>query len=219
MQLLKKIVMMTFLIVAARFSWGQELETESDTLYNHTQSTLNDSVVFRRLEQIDVYPRKGRNLNYRRYSRIVAKIRKVYPFAKEAAQELEKYNEKFENATSEREKRRYVRQVEKELFAKHENELKRFTISEGRYLMLLIDRETDHSSYAIIKELKGGVPALFWQGIARLFGNDLKAEYDPVYRHYMIEQIVLMIEAEEAQKKKQEKQQKIQMIKPISPVK
>lgn len=210
---------MIFLVFAFIIGWGQEPEMESDTIYEDYPSTLNDSIVFRRLEQIDVYPRKGRNLNYRRYSRIVAKIRKVYPFAKEAAQELEKYNEKFVNSTSEREKRKYVRQVEKELFAKHEDELKRFTISEGRYLMLLIDRETDHSSYAIIKELKGGVPALFWQGIAKIFGNDLKAEYDPVYRHYMIEQIVLMIEAEEARKKKQQYQQKIQMIKPITPKK
>lgn len=210
---------MIFLVFAFIIGWGQEPEMDSDTIYEDYPSTLNDSIVFRRLEQIDVYPRKGRNLNYRRYSRIVAKIRKVYPFAKEAAQELEKYNEKFVNSTSEREKRKYVRQVEKELFAKHEDELKRFTISEGRYLMLLIDRETDHSSYAIIKELKGGVPALFWQGIAKIFGNDLKAEYDPVYRHYMIEQIVLMIEAEEARKKKQQYQQKIQMIKPITPKK
>ena len=205
--------------LATLFVAAQEPEMDSDTLFDNYQSTLNDSIVFRHLEQINVFPRKGRNLNYRRYSRIVAKIRKVYPFAKEAAKELEVYNEKFVNSTSEREKRKYVRQVEKELFAKHEDELKRFTISEGRYLMLLIDRETNHSSYEIIKEIKGGVPALFWQGIAKLFGNDLKEEYDPIYRHYMIEQIVLMIQAEDARKQQQENQSKIQMIKPIHPKK
>ena len=156
----------------------------------------NDSLVFVRLEQVNVFPRKGRKMNYRRYTRLVAKIRKVYPFAKEAAVELEKYNEKFLNIDSESERRKYVRKVEKELFARHEEELKHFTISEGRYLMLLIDRETGNTSYAIIKELKGGVPAIFWQGIAKIFNNDLKESYDPVYKHFVIEQIVLMIEEE-----------------------
>lgn len=170
-----------------------------DTLKSKSEKyiiTQNDSLVYKRLEEVDVYPRRGRNLNYRRYSRIVAKVRKVYPFALDAASELEKYNSLFENATSEKERRRYVRKVEKELFAKHEDELKRFTISEGRYLMLLIDRETGNSSYSIIRELKGGLSATFWQGVAKIFRNDLKEEYDPLYKHYVIEQIVLMIEKE-----------------------
>lgn len=162
----------------------------------------NDSLVYIHLAQVNVFPRKGRKMNYRRYTRLVAKIRKVYPFAKEAAEQMKIYNEKFINSKSEAEKRRYVRQVEKELFANHEDELKRFTISEGRYLMLLIDRETGNTSYAIIKEIKGGVPALFWQGVAKIFNNDLKEKYDPVYKHYVIEQIVLMIEAENQAKSK-----------------
>lgn len=155
-----------------------------------------DSMIFVRLEQVEVYPRKGFKLNYRRYSRMVEKIRKVYPFAIAASKELEIYNEKFEKAESEREKKKYIRHIEKDLFAKHEDELKRFTITEGRYLMLLIDRMTGNTSYSIIKEVKGGVPALFWQGVAKIFSNDLKEEYDPIYKHYVIEQIVLMIEEE-----------------------
>lgn len=156
----------------------------------------NDSLMYVRLEQINVFPQKGRKMNYRRYTRLVAKIRKVYPFAIDASKELAVYNQKFENTTSEREKRKYVRHVEKKLFANYEDELKKFTISEGRYLMLLIDRETGNVSYSIIKEIKGGVPALFWQGVAKIFRNDLKEEYDPIYKHYVIEQIVLMIEEE-----------------------
>lgn len=174
---------------------------EPDT-FKSNQPANSDSMIYRRLEQIDVYPRRGKSLNFRRYTRMVAKIRKVYPFAKDAAQQLAIYNEKFEKSTSDRERKKYVRMVEKELFAKHEAELRKFTITEGRYLMLLIDRETGNSSYAIIKEIKGGVAAVFWQGIAKIFNNDLKEEYDPLYQHYIIEQIVLMIETEEASKAK-----------------
>lgn len=173
---------------------------EKDSSKLKYKATLNDSIVYKKIEEVNVYPRKGRNLNYRRYSRIVAKIRKVYPFAKDAATELEKYNELYLNATSEREKRKYVRKVEKDLFAKHEAKLRRFTVSEGQYLMLLIDRETGNSSFAIIKDVKGGVPAIFWQGVAKIFNNDLKRRYDPIYHHYVIEQIVQMIEMENAKK-------------------
>ena len=157
------------------------------------------------LDAIDVYPERGRKMNYRRYSRLVRKLRKVYPFAREAVVELQKYNELYENADNERDKRKYVRKVEKELFRRHEDELKKLTISEGRYLILLIDRETGNTSYSIIKELKGGLPALFWQGVARIFSNDLKEEYDPHYKHFVIEQIVLMLEKEYDEKEEKDK--------------
>lgn len=190
--MVKQLILYLMLIVPAGLMAQKSSETDSLAAVRMG----NDSLVFVKLEQVDVYPRKGRTMNYRRYTRLVAKLRKVYPFAIEAAKELEYYNEKYEASDNEREKRKYVRQVEKELFAKHEEELKRFTISEGRYLMLLIDRQTGNTSFSIIKEIKGGVPALFWQGIAKIFNNDLKEEYDPLYKHYVIEQIVLMIEEE-----------------------
>lgn len=196
-----KIILIGCLLLILSLTVDAQRQGKDSLVYKY-QPNANDSMVYRRLEQIDVSPRMGKNLTYRRYSRIVAKLRKVYPLAKDASKELEKYNEKFENATSDKERRKYVRMVEKELFGKYENQIRRLTISEGRYLILLIDRETGNSSYSIIKEVKGGVPALFWQGIARIFSNNLKEQYDPKYNHYVVEQIVLMIEEEEAQKNK-----------------
>ena len=69
------------------------------------------------------------------------------------------------------------------------------TISEGRILIKLIDRETEHTSYELIKDLKGGLSAFFWQGIAKIFGNNLKDEYDPATEDRMIEEIIIFIEA------------------------
>lgn len=153
-----------------------------------------DTTIYREVEEIDVYPRKGFKMNPRQYGRLVKKIKKVYPFAKEAAYEMKKYNEHFKGLKSSQKKRQYIAKVEKELFAKHEKEFRRLTVSEGRYLMLLIDRETGDNSYELIDEIKGNFAAHFWQGIAKLFGNDLKENYDPVYKHYLIEQIVLNID-------------------------
>jgi len=189
----KALLILSIILLSISFSvFSQEPEAK-DTLYVTAE---NDSLLYVELDAIDVYPERGRKMNYRRYSRLVRKLRKVYPFAREAVIELKKYSEMYENADNERDKRKYVRKVEKELFRRHEDELKKLTISEGRYLILLIDRETGNTSYSIIKEVKGGLPAFFWQGIARIFSNDLKEEYDPHYKHFVIEQIVLMLEKE-----------------------
>lgn len=192
MKIAYNFITLLFFVAAPLFGVAQDETTNDTVLFNSN----NDSLLFVELETVDIYPERGKKLNYRKYSRLVRKIRKVYPFAREAVLELEKYNKLYENTTDEREKRKYVRQVEKELFRRHEDELKKFTISEGRYLVLLIDRETGNTSYSIIKELKGGLPALFWQGIAKIFNNDLKEEYDPLYKHFVIEQIVTMVEKE-----------------------
>ncbi|HPR33998.1 MAG TPA: DUF4294 domain-containing protein [Prolixibacteraceae bacterium] len=165
-------------------------------LYWKLTQSDSDTLIYRELEEIIVHPRPMYKINFRQYSRLVAKIRKVYPFAVEAAEELKIYNVKFQDINDEKQRRKYIRNVEKELFARHEKDFKKFTISEGRYLMLLIDRETGETSFELIRELKGSLPALFWQGFAKIFGNDLKEEYDPVYKHFMIEQIVLMIKDE-----------------------
>jgi hypothetical protein len=166
----------------------------SDFSGANTNGFIRDTTIYRDLEEIKVFPRKANNMTSKEYSRMVAKIKKVYPFAKEAAHELQLYNEMYEKISSQRLRKQYVRKVEKELFAKHEADIRRITISEGRYLLLLIDRETSSCSYDLIKEIKGSFSAFFWQGVAKIFHNDLREEYDPIYKHYMIEQIVLNIE-------------------------
>lgn len=185
-------------------AFGQEKKEEETKKYLAIKEN-NDTIIHRLLEQVNIYPQKGRALNYKEYARMVVKIRKVYPLAKEASREVEKYNTLYENSRSDRERRKYVKAVEKELFAKYEDQIKHLTIPEGRYLILLIDREVGNSSYSIIKEVKGGFSAVFWQGIARIFKNNLKEEYDPTYKHYIIEQIVLMLEAEEKAKQQKKK--------------
>ena len=84
--------------------------------------------------------------------------------------------------------------VEKEMLRKYSKELKKLSISEGAILIKLIDRETNKTSYELIEEFKGSVPAFFWQGIARLFGNNLKTHYNPDGEDKEIEKIVRNIE-------------------------
>jgi hypothetical protein len=85
--------------------------------------------------------------------------------------------------------------VEKEVFAEYEGDIRDMTITQGRLLIKLIDRETQNTSYALIKDYRGKLAAAFWQGIARIFGTNLKEEYDPNGEDAIIESIILEIDA------------------------
>ena len=90
---------------------------------------------------------------------------------------------------------KYIKESEKKLFDEFEKPLKHLTITQGRILIKLIDRETGNTSYQLIKTLKGNFSAFLWQGIARLFGSSLKSEYDAEGDDKAIEAIVNAIDA------------------------
>ncbi|WP_321287898.1 DUF4294 domain-containing protein [uncultured Sunxiuqinia sp.] len=183
-----------FIFVLSEFGFGQNL----DTLHFMEGVEENgDTLPHQDLEPISVYPKhvfKSKRWE-RRYYRLERKVKKVYPYAQKAAELLKKYEDEYLAAESRREQKKYIKKVEEELFDQYGDELKKLSISEGRILIKLIDRETGHTSYELIKDLKGGLVAFFWQGVARIFGNNLKDEYDPVEEDILIEQIIFKIEA------------------------
>jgi len=131
----------------------------------------------------------------RRYSRLVRNIKKVYPYAKLANKILANVNQQIDSLDSRQSAKKYIKKANKELQKRYGKELKKLTITQGRLLIKLIDRETGSTSYELIKELKGTFSAVMWQSLARLFGENLKEEYDKNEEDKMIEHIVLMIEA------------------------
>jgi hypothetical protein len=155
-----------------------------------------DTIIHKNIPEVVVFPQQEfKNARHeRRYNRYVEKVKKVYPYAKLAGELLQEYEPKYLALNDDRERRRMMKDMEQQLLDEYKDDLKRMTLSEGRILLKLIDRETSKTSYTIIKDFRGGVPAVFWQGIARLFGSDLKAEYDPAGEDRMLEQIVTLIE-------------------------
>lgn len=156
----------------------------------------NDTIIHREIKQIVVFPeRKFDNKRQRRrYNRYMLKVKKVYPLAVEAKKLLEKYEPQYYALDNQKDRRKLMKNLEKELLTEHKEELKKWSISDGRILLKLIDRETERTPYVLIKDFRGDVSAVFWQGIARLFKNDLKDEYDPYDEDKMLEEIVSMIE-------------------------
>ena len=155
-----------------------------------------DTLIYRELKEIWIYPdRKFDNRRQERdFWKYANKVRKVYPYAKTASELLRKYEPEYNKLTTQREKRKYIKKVEDELMAKYKDELKKLTISEGRILIKLVDRETSKTMFTLVKDFRGDFAAFFWQSLARLFGNNLKDEYDPYGEDRLTEEIVRMIE-------------------------
>jgi len=122
------------------------------------------------------------------------KIKIVYPYAHLAGETLKKYEIILSQVNNERERRRILIDLEKEINDKYGNELKSLTFSQGKILIKLIDRETGNTSFDLVKDLRGNFLAFFYQSFARVFGYNLKVEYDPNGEDKNIEIIVRMIE-------------------------
>lgn len=130
-----------------------------------------------------------------RYTRLVRNVRKALPYARIASERLQMIQDTLDNIRGDKAKEAYMKKAEKQLFDEFEKPLKHLTVSQGRILIKLIDRETGNTSYELIKALRGRFSAFLWQGVARLFGSNLKSEYDPEKDDKAIEHIVNAIDA------------------------
>ncbi len=156
----------------------------------------NDTLIHKNIKQVVVFPEREfkNNRQRRRYTRYILKVKKVYPLAVEARKLLDKYEPIYSAMDDKRDRKKMMKNLEKELLAEHKEELKKWSISDGRILLKLINRETERTPYSLIQDFRGDFSAVFWQGIARLFRNDLKAGYDPEEEDKILEEIVTMIE-------------------------
>ena len=140
------------------------------------------------------YPYKNKK-QYEAWNKTKYNVKKVYPYAILAAAKLKEYNRIMEKMPNENTKKAYMKVVEKELKAEFEEPLKDLTTTQGRILLKLIDRETGNTSYELVKDFRGGFQAFMWQSVARLFGNNMKSEYDPTGDDVMIERAIKLVEA------------------------
>lgn len=128
------------------------------------------------------------------YDKLTRNIVKVYPYARLTANLLREYEHDLSVIERSSDQELYIKLAEAELRAEFEAEVKDLTMSQGRVLIKLIDRETGNTSYDLVEQLRGSFTAFVWQGLARLFGQDLRSTYDPAGDDRMMELIVQRIE-------------------------
>ena len=134
-------------------------------------------------------------IDMRKHRKLVRDFKAVYPLAEVARRTMADFEEQLLALPTRKAQREFSKKTEKSLVSQYTPTLKRMTVSQGKILVRLIDRETDQTSYDIVKEFRGGFVAGFWQGVARIFGHNLKDEYDPVERDRLIEQCILLYNA------------------------
>jgi hypothetical protein len=149
------------------------------------------------LKEIVIVDRMPRNVrfDYRRHARLVYNVRRVYPYALIVRNEFGRINRLLATMPDEKDQRNFLQQYEKDLFQSYEGDMKKLTFTQGKILIKLIDRETQITSYDLIRQYRGKFSATFWQSIARIFGANLKTSYDAAGEDYLIEQVVREIEA------------------------
>lgn len=189
---MKRIFIILFLVLIADLALRAQ-QNDSTRFYMGVVQN-NDTLIHKNIKEVIVMPRQMSKAQQRKYSRYVYKVKKVYPLAVEARELLKKYEPRYYALEDQRDRRKLMKNLEKELLAAHKEELKKWSISDGRILLKLIHRETERTPYSIIKDFRGDVSAVFWQGIAKLFKNDLKDDFEPYGEDLWLEEIVTLIE-------------------------
>lgn len=161
--------------------WHQEWEVEK-----------GDSIPLVHVLPVYVF---SRPVDLRRYRRLVEAVKKVYPVAKVARAKMAEMEDELRRLPNKKAQKAYIKQVYHQIKEEYTPVLKHMTRTQGRVLLKLIDRETEYTAYEVLKEFRGGFVAGFWQGVSRVFGQNLKSEYDKEGEDKMIEQIVIYYEA------------------------
>jgi len=189
-------------LAAAPSATAQQQAVPADTLNKKNRHVLKaeeidgQTIASIEVQEVVVFPKiefKNRR-KYRRYQKLIRDLKKVYPYAQKAKYKLNQMERELREIESQKARKQYVKKKEKEIKEEFTDDIKHLTITQGRLLLKLIDRETGNTSYALLDELKGSFSAVFWQTVARIFGHNLKAEYEPQGRDYLIERIVVLIE-------------------------
>lgn len=195
-------ILVIFIYVADITGQIDTLKQRNDTLQGRIfllQKVKRDGVTLPEVEIKEVtvlaHPRFTKKSDYRKYERLVYNLKRVYPYAIMVRTRLSQVNDAMKDIKTEKERKDYMKSVEKDVFAEYEGDMREMTITQGRLLIKLIDRETQNTSYTLIKDYRGKFAAVFWQGIARIFGTNLKVEYDPFGDDALIEAILLEIDA------------------------
>lgn len=127
-----------------------------------------------------------------RYYILRRKTIKVYPYAKLASERLVELNDSLTKIKKKRHQKRYTKKVQKYIEGEFSEKLKKLTRTEGQILVKLIHRQTGATAFDLVKELRSGWRAFWYNTTAKAFKISLKEEFNPeiVHEDYLIEDIL-----------------------------
>ncbi|MCB0463184.1 MAG: DUF4294 domain-containing protein [Flavobacteriaceae bacterium] len=192
--MIKKFVCILFIIPTVFFA--QETETEQDTTSYDYILIKGDSIPRTTIDLDEVMLLHKLEFNSkedrRRYLILKRKTIKVYPYAVLAAERLDTLNARLSRYEKKSDRKRYAKLIQKYIEGEFSDELKKLTRTEGQILIKLIHRQTGYTTFDLVKELRNGWRAFWFNNTASLFDLSLKKEFDPMNEKedYLIEDIL-----------------------------
>ena len=162
---------------------------EGDSIFQRSIA-LDEVYIFGRLE-FDSYEDKLRYYILRR------KTIKVYPYAKLASERLEQLNDSLSKIKRKRKRKKYTKRVQKFIEEEFSEELKKLTRTEGQILVKLIYRQTGTTAFNLVKELRSGWRAFWYNTTAKMFDISIKQEFHPEAVAFLLESMSRAFEAHE----------------------
>tara|TARA_B100000767_G_scaffold57354_1_gene53079 strand:- start:503 stop:1078 length:576 start_codon:yes stop_codon:yes gene_type:complete len=151
-----------------------------------------DTIFISNMPKVDILEFKYKD-EQNQYRILKRRVLKVYPYAILAKEKLNTIQNGLDSIPKRRHKKRYTKQMLKWVKEEYSDRLKNLSMKEGKILVKLIYRETNLTSYEIVKSYRGRFNAFFWQTMAKIWKNNLKTEYDPlnIKEDKLIEHILL----------------------------
>lgn len=197
---LKKIILFIALTIMVSTAFGQKVnqaKVESDTtnkakINNSFKTEIDgqvvtvmisesgDTIVVAELDDVSVTSMRSfkSTKDRRHYLRMRYHANQVYPYAVEAIRIFRE----IEATTSEmntRKRKKHIKKLQKELEDNFKEPLKKLTRTQGRILIKMIERELEIPMYDLVKDLRGGFSAAYWNTFSKIYDIDLKEGYDP----------------------------------------
>ncbi len=182
---MRSLITILMFILAGLYAYGQGTLEIDGKYYPYTFDDCGDTLILATFADIPVTSLAIFNSkeDRRRYDKYREYAAKVYPYAAEAIRVFRKMEEDTEGLKN-RKKKKYIRQLKKDLKDKFSDPLKSLTKIQGKILIKMIERELDTPLYHLIKDLRGGLNATYWNFIGSLYGHKLKEGYlegeDPI---------------------------------------
>lgn len=158
-----------------------EIKIKAYTGFYRFVDEYGDTVRMTIIKDVTVYPpMKFKNKKQEEfYWRTVRDVRKTLPYAKLAFSTLCETYEYIQTIPDKKQREKHLKQLESDIFEQYKPVVKNMTKGQGKILLKLINRETDQSSYSIVKAFLGTFRAGFWQTFGRFFGMNMKSGFKP----------------------------------------
>lgn len=197
MKILKILVVIMAFVVSSFSVYGQSTSGESTLSVVQAIIVGSDTIPFFVLPTYYCYPplRFKNKKEEQFYWRTVRDVKVVLPYVRHIRRVMEKTNEALMSMPDKASRDAYMKNFEKRIYKENETKFKDLTLNQGKLIIRLLDRETNNTSYELIKAYRGSFSAGFWQVFALVLGADLKTKYGTKEEDAVIERVIVLVEA------------------------